>query len=397
MKKNVLLASCLISLMFVNCSKDDGVPSDSDTGLVEVVESVVEEEEISISVLEKGISIEGASLKSGELTPNEQTSFSVDETELSGFQDVGFDIELNVPEDYAGAYLQIISEDGTASDNYYDIPSSIYYYKNSEKKTKLSFFNKETASGKIVSAKDEEEVNEVTIEVDFDGAIPAGSFCYYLCIYDADGNISAPQNICVEVEEWGGNDNLVGNWVFEKIVTTTNGISETVEDGEKDFDSYTTHCKTGIEYDVDPYFVIENFLFNLNANGSQSYSADIIDSSIDFESFDDNCEVKYDIYTENVNYTGNWAYDEEEEKLTLVDYTYNVSDETKNGEPYVDPYDYDEVYETGIGFDLYLVSVTSSELVVEFREEYTDYNYDESTGEYTTSPIKEVITYYFTK
>ena len=216
MKKTILTTSILASLLFFNCSKED---TPEENNIIEVPESTAEETIIEVGTLEDGISIEGATIQNGTISPNEETSFSVSKSEQSGFQDVGFEIELNVPENYAGAYLQLLSEDGTPSENYYDIPNATYSSKNLSTNTPSRFFAIKSSSLSAKTLEDEVE----TIEVDFDNTVPAGSFCYYLCIYDTDGNISAPQTLCVEVEEWGGNDNLVGSWNLTKLTTTEFG------------------------------------------------------------------------------------------------------------------------------------------------------------------------------
>ena len=395
MKKTILLAGCLFSLLFTNCSKEDD--PEQEANLLSVAQSTAEETPISIATLENGISISGATLKTGVLTPNEQTSFTIDETELSGFQDVGFELNLNVPSDYAGAYIQLLDADGNPSENYFDVPLSNYYYYKSFSEKGSGF--KKIAKPKsnktsVTSAKVLEDVpeNTTTISVDFDETVPAGSFCYYICIYDDAGNISAPIEVCVEVEEWGGNPNLVGNWVFEKLVETYDGETNTIELNVKDYDTFTQTCYSNdTPFDIEEYWLIKSFLFNLNSDGTQSYTTETESSSLDWDEFYYNCMVSYNFNTEQGEATGNWAYDEEEEKLTLVDYNYSFKTYDENGELIYD----DIEIEVAIGFDLYVTKLTSTELVLEIRYDDLYYNYDEQTGEYTVEEVEDVYTYYF--
>ena len=386
MKKLILLTS-LASLMFTNCSKEDENSNDQEN-LSEVSQDVVEESNIELSTVTNGISIENSTLISGTPTPNEQTSFSVNETEQSGFQDVGFEIELNVPSNYAGAYLQLISEDGTPAENYYDIVGSSYSFKQLNT-SRASFLSKKSSNLSAKSLTVEEE-ETTTIEVDFDETIPAGSFCYSLCIYDTEGNVSAPQTLCVEVEAWGGNNNLSGTWELTHFIEIENGVSETTNVGEEKVDyAYTRTCNDQ-SFEIEELSTLFSLTLNFNQEGEQDYKFSREDNYLS-DDFRSTCQVTYDVHFEESSPTGYWAYDEEEQKLTLVNYTWDTI-ETKNDEPYVDPYD-EDFTEIGIGFDLYVTRLTSNELILE--ERFTNQNFDSELDEVIT--FEETTQYFFTK
>ena len=393
MKKTILLSSVLVGLFFTNCSSDDST-SNEGTG-TDVEQNIEEETNIEITTLEDGISIEGATFETGTLTPNELTSFSVNEIEQSGFQDVGFEIELNVPDNYAGAYLQLLSEDGTTSENYYDIPDASFSRKalNSNSSSSGGLFSTKSSRQSAKSLEDE----VTTIEVDFDSTIPAGSFCYYLCIYDTEGNISAPQTLCVEVEAWGGNDALVGNWTFTKIdftefdknYTQTAGQEICDNDGDYSINCYDDNGSIIKEEFIEECNTIISLLLNLNSNGSQSYTTEDSYTEYDYEQFSEDCTLVYDAFTSKDTATGNWAYNEEEKILTIIDYSYDEVI-TKNGEDYDDGYDSED--EVGIGFNLYVTKASSNELILEARYNDLEYLEDGSFEEYEYKAV-----YYFTK
>ena len=139
--------------------------------------------------------------------PNGTLSFDASGTSKSAFLGEGFDISLNSDSQIVGAYIQIKTEDGTSADSYYDINIDANASDNKSSKK----INKR--SSKAVMTQKE---NDISLDVDFTNEIEPGIFCYEICVYDGEGNISEPQEVCVTVESWGGFAAAVGNWNMTK-------------------------------------------------------------------------------------------------------------------------------------------------------------------------------------
>lgn len=390
MKKIKLLSLASLALLFVNCSNDDGDSNSNDV----IDNNASEEVAIDITTVENGLMIEGAELRTGNIEPNGATSFEVDDKEISGFIDAGFELKIEVPLDYAGAYLQLQNEDGSLSTNYFDIPSNSFSAKSLKTNSKqLVFKSNDILSSSAQSGKsliDDELTNTESIDVNFvEASIPAGTFCYSLCIYDTEGNISLPQTICVEVEAWGGNQDVVGSWTLVKTIDTYDGMTETFNVGEADcYENSRTPFNCLNEDGTEKVFIfdecdtVESLILNINSDGTQSYSFSDIETSHDWNKLNEECILEFFEYKTSITATGNWAYNEDEGILTIVDYDY---DEITNDPDRDLANDDDEI---GVGFDGFITQVSSSEMVLEFRNSYTD-----SSGVVTT----ETYEYFFTK
>ncbi|WP_300027324.1 hypothetical protein [uncultured Maribacter sp.] len=327
MKKPNLFILLFLSIIIFSCSKDDSNGSFSDDIDPEGV-NVKEEVLLDINATSSGIAIEGATLNDGGVTPTGGVDFSLDYTSQTAFQDYGFEIIFDAPTDFAGAYIQLFDENGMA-DSYIDVPSSAteaYYGGKFLSKERKDIFTKKGAS----TQKDEDTV----IDVNFSNTVPAGTFCYAICVYDSQGNISQPVEVCVTVESWGGNVNLVGDWDFTKQID--NG--ETIAVGEETCESYdsTLNCDNGTqrEVELDECYTLNNLLITFNENGTYFFSQESNYKSYDYAASNESCEVIYEedggeAYTSS----GNWAFNEEENILTLVEFEYT---ETGDGETYTD-------------------------------------------------------------
>lgn len=393
MKKIKLLSLASLALLFVYCSNDDGDSNSNDV----IDNNANEEVAIDITTVENGLMIEGAQLKSGTVEPNGATSFEVDDKEISGFIDAGFELEIEVPSDYAGAFLQLQNEDGSMSANYFDIPSDRFSSKSSNSlaanSKQLVFKSKDILSSSARSGKslmDDELTNTEFIDVNFvEASIPAGTFCYALCIYDTEGNISFPQTICVEVEAWGGNQDVVGSWTLVKTIDTYDGMTETLNVGEVYCDENSRSTSNCLNEDgSNKIFLFEEcnttevLILNINNDGTQSYSFSYTETDNDRNKLNEECILELIEYKTSVTATGNWAYNEGEDILTIVDYNY---DEISN-DPDNDLSNNDD--EIGVGFDGFITKVSSSEMVLEFRNSYTN-----SSGVVITDTFE----YFFTK
>ena len=227
---------------------------------------------------------------------------------------------FDTPADYKGAYIQIQANDGTVADDYFDIVPGAKSLRNS---------------------KNGEE--QTDIDVDFSDDVPPGKFCYIICVYDNAGNISQPIEVCVEIEAWGGNDDLVAIWNETKEVVTYQGESTTYTVGVERCDPSTIFCDNQDELVVENAYCQTIDLSTITFNEDGTFSSQYNDSSIDFDynKTVEQCEVAFlpkveDTYSEK----GNWAYDEEEKILTLITF-----EEEDNGE--ITRYDNGEGYSIG--------------------------------------------------
>ncbi len=327
MKKTNLFILFFLSMIIFSCSSDDANESLSDDIDPDGV-NIVEEELLNVNATSAGIAIDGATLNDGGVTPTGGIDFSLDYTKQTAFQDYGFEIIFDAPTDFAGAYIQLFDENGMA-DSYIDVPSSAtdnYYGGKFLSKERKDVFTKKGAS----TQKDEDTV----IDVNFSNTVPAGTFCYAICVYDSQGNISQPVEVCVTVESWGGNVNLLGDWDFTKQID--NG--ELIEVGEESCESYdsTLYCDNGNQVDVelDECYTLNDLVITFNENGTYFFSQESEYKSLDYSASNAACDVIYEedggeAYTSS----GNWAFNEEENILTLVEFEYT---ETSDGETYTD-------------------------------------------------------------
>lgn len=351
-------------LLAVNCSKDDDGSSSADTGSSVLNNNESENQDIPLNVLDQGLSIVGAEKISEALPePNGATSFDVENSQ-SGFLNAGVQFELQVPSNYAGAYIQIQSTDGSQkSESYFNVPAESLF----------SFKVKNNKGLKFISqsiTENNPNISTEEIRIDFNESVPAGKFCYTICVYDTENNISLPQTVCVEVEAWGGNSEIVGSWKFTKQEESTNGgpIS-TVNLNEKDCEdpfSDTITCEDGntLNYTSNYCDTTTNLVLNINADGTQSIISEFIDESFDFTNSRLQCIEVLRVEDIKFESSGNWAYDEEERIITFIEF---ANTETING--VVDS----EVVED-FGFEIELVSVSASSLVVQVTDTYTDFN-----------------------
>lgn len=302
-------------LVAVSCSDDD-----SNSGPVTVSPDPSEEISLNADDVSGGIMINNGTQVPGDApTPTGTLPFSLSETTQSGFQKNGFDINFAAPANYAGAYIQVQSPDGTMADEYWNITGP-----NKTNNKQKGLFSKS-----IAKAKSNDQ--DIEIDVDFDDSVPAGTFCYVICIYDTDGNISEPVEVCVEVEAWGGNPNLVDTWNYTK--RTRDGITEDTI-GTEDCDDTNVFCANETEIVVENAYcdTLLSLPITFNADGTYSYVETSNYRQLDYEATREACTPTYEPeMEESYSSRGNWAYDEEEGTLTLVEFEYT---ETVNGMSY---------------------------------------------------------------
>ncbi len=360
MKKTNLFILLFLSFVIFSCSSDDSngdVSSDIDPDGINATEDIL----LDINATSEGIVIDGATLIDGGVTPTGDIEFSLDYTTQMAFQENGFEIIFDAPTDFAGAYIQLFDENGMA-DSYIDVPLSAtenYYSSKLFSKERKDLFTKKGAS----SQKDE----DTSIDVNFSSEIPAGTFCYVICVYDSQGNISQPEEVCVTVESWAGNVNLVDEWDFTKQID--NG--ETFEAGEASCESYDSqlYCDNNTKLDVvvDECYTLNELVITFNEDGTYSFTQVSDYKGLNYDASTEACEVIYDEDGgESYTSTGNWAYNEEEGILTMVEFEYSS---TYDGETEI------EIEPNGYLILQGEISLTSNELILFESDSYSGETY----------------------
>ncbi len=323
-KINHLFLSIFI-VLFVSCSSDDTPKQEVLAETVPIVKEIVFE----------NIIVEGATKKTGTPnTPNEIVSFTLNKKNTSAVMIDGFDVEFNSEDDIIGAYLQIKDSEGNLADGFYDIDLSkvgkkSQYVKN--KKRTNSFIAVKQSTQKHVS-----DEKGFVVDVDFKEAIEPGIFCYVICVYDAKGNISAPQEVCVTVQSWGGNDDLAGIWNNTKTESFEDGETTTVNVGTKDCYELTLNCTNGSIIKYNECLTIDSFKFTINIDGTYVYEIKTTNDYINYSASRAACEA---VVTEEKIHNiskGNWAYDQEKGEIIIVELVSidTEEDETTEAETY---------------------------------------------------------------
>ena len=287
--------------------------------------------------------------------PNSNIDLQIDSNNAEAHQKSGFNLKFSTSEtNIAGAYLQFKDVNNNSASNYFDIPiSSFLTGKSSDTKGKRSSKNFSASRGNSNMMEEEYE-----IDVDFGDAFPAGQFCGTLCIYDSNNNISQAVTVCVEVEAWGGNASIVGNWIE-------------IEATDFDDDETQIFCTNGqtinVPYEAD---LKEEIILIIESNGDFKVLDDEEYKSIDYDASANNCAAIYsnEIEKYKAEETGKWAYNEVDKTLTLVSFKYIDFIEPQYNEDYPNG---DLILESG-KVEIINGNLVITETYVEGNETYTD-------------------------
>ncbi len=244
----------------------------------------------------------------------------------------GFDVSINSNANITGAYLQFKSNDGQVSDSYYDVDLNA---NSTTSKTTRNLFKSKKLKSSIFS----KQVDDATLDVDFNLNIEPGTFCYVICVYDAEGNISAPEEVCVTVESWGGNSDVVGKWNFTKREETLNEETSTLLVGEEDCNEFTSFfCDSQEEIEVSFYCYITGDAFiRFNDNGTFEFASNDTSKNLNQDATAAACNAIYDEFEDSSSGSGQWAYNSDTETFILViyevEYNYNGQTQTYTYEP----------------------------------------------------------------
>lgn len=366
MKNQVkLLALIALSTTFLwvtSCGKDDGPESPN-----EVVEQTKEEPqeeaqdppkeeeqpteetpstEVSNQIAENVIIKGGTKVEGEPPTPNEAITLILPNVPTTGVLDEGFDIPLFSEADITGAYLQFKAVDGGISESYYDIDIAANQIDSNTNGKSAKLAGHVLKHNRSLTAKGAEG----PLDIDLGAEIGPGEFCYIISAYDAAGNISATQEVCVTINAFGGDQALVGQWHLIRYEDTENGVTEIELIGEEY--CFENNCQTE-EYDN----------LTINADGTFERQGRFIMRDID---------GAYGSEFDEYIVRGKWSYPSAADSdLVTVDYYYSQTDENDTEE---------ETYTTG-NSEVEIISseeieVTATELII------TDRYDDDADGDF---------------
>ncbi len=315
--KHFFKASALALLLLgASCSKDE---KDNSGEEIAKEAEAKEKEPLAVDLVANNVIIAGATKEEGvPPAPNGPISLDVSNTSKTALLNEGFEISLGSDANVVGAYVQFKSNDGTVADAYYDI--NINDNASSANKAAKKSLTKKVKKVGLTSKVDD----NITIDVDFGDVIEPGTFCYTICVYDGQGYVSAPSDVCVTVESWGGNSDIVGTWNVVKLTDTYNGMTEIEIIGEDNCYENSRYCEFSQDYvDYDECEILEFSKLILNADGTYTVDTKGIDKTLDDDSFGiTSCDITYKEYDYSYKADGNWAYVAETGVLTVVEYSY---------------------------------------------------------------------------
>ena len=323
-----------ITLTFTFCSIINDEDSEDEDPYIEVVNEQ-EQTVLDPNQVFNKIVIEGATIiNEAPPTPNGAISYSLISTSTATI-DEGFDITFNTTENIAGAYLLISDEDGNLASSYFDIPESAFGSLQSNNTNRLqSIFNTPTNNERNSGG---EDIN-ITIN-NFLESLSNGVFCYQLCVYDSNGNISLPQTQCVTIETLGGNEFLVDRWYLNRYEEYGNGESINVGMNEEYCNSELLTCNNGNTITLTYCSTFITFYMDLFVDGTYRLYLEENNSDYDWEASSESCTQVYrPDYLSKYDSEGIWAYNESNGKLFMAEYFYRSN---YDGEVY------EEFYEAG--------------------------------------------------
>jgi hypothetical protein len=297
MKQTFLILVAIVSLATFSCKKDknDGNTNDNLPAL-------------DANKVTDWLQVEGATKRTGNPpAPNGATApkISIKDNKATGIVDVGFFGSFGTEGTYTGAYVKV-----KGADKYLDINLS----SSAARKAKQARLGKNQRT---------REVDELDIFFGLSDESVIGTFCYEICLYDEAGQVSNIVEICVTVNNVGGNDQLVGKWQYS-IIQEYNANGQLDDDeivvyGEE----YYEGC--GVYYDVElgQYTHSDSFRVKFyswiellsNGNYSDNYK-DVLQGSIP-----SSCPEYSNSYQNNESYelyVGKWSYNPSTNKVIII-------------------------------------------------------------------------------
>ena len=314
MNKNLKLLTLAALVLLASCSKDESSDAENKDQAIEELENTP----LQANDVANNVVIQGGTKNDGTPpTPNEAISLDVSASSKTALLGEGFEVSINSDGNVTGAYLQFKANDGTMADGYYDIDINA---NSSSSKSLKGFIGKNRKNNVSITAKEDND----TVDVDFNSNIEPGTFCYVICVYDVEGNISAPEEVCVTVESWGGKSDLVAEWkLIKEEYPDEDGKIDVDEAGVSECNTNSATCANEMTLEYEECSLLEFGNITFKENGTYEYEFKGGEDYLDYHTSVENCEVSYLEYVDHYTSTGNWAYVAEEKRLTIVEYSYN--------------------------------------------------------------------------
>ncbi len=294
--------------LFTYCSDDEGGGNTA--------------EEIEANVARDQIRIASATEVTGDApapTGDGAPTFEILNSSKTAVPEAGLSLNLRIDDNISGLYLQV---DG--ADSYFDIPSSALVADDGDRRMAAA---PQKALNRRTTGPGSTEIGEYILPIGLVDEPIEGEFCFFICVYDANGNVSWVEDYCVIVNAWGGSADFVGDWEYTYVKEVFNG--ETYED------LYETTTDTSDYCDGQSGMFIctgkEDDWMGLESNGdyTDNYNADYTCvPQCDGQNYDDGV------------YKGKWSYNAYDNTLTVVDYSYE-------GVSYSEVYDEPGIYFSG--------------------------------------------------
>lgn len=312
-------AAVAAMIFMTSCGKDtaNAIADIFDKEVEQIENTVLDVENITDNVLiDGGIKMEGT-----PPTPNGAISLDLSDSGKTAFLDEGFEVSLNSDAEVIGAYIQFKSKDGSISDSYYDINLEANSTGESGKFLRRRRVKMNSESNL------RSKTDEVNLDVDFNANIESGEFCYEICVYDANGNISEPQEVCLTVESWGGKADLIATWNLTKETETYEGNPSTSIVGvEECGEESSFDCLQGGEFQASyGCYTTESLIIDFKQDGTYRVDSKDASKEINDESSRESCEAIYDEFSDDYISHGRWAYVSDGNRLILIEYSFSES------------------------------------------------------------------------
>ena len=262
--------------------------------------------------------VDGTAIQGLPPQPSGNLDFQIATEDQSAYLGSGFLITLSSDDTPTGAYILFKDANGNAAESYFDVNFAA-----GKSAKRLGLRGKHGTTKQTAKVVD----NQI-IEVTFTQNMPTGNFCYDICLYDNANNISQIVTRCVTVDEWGGDTNITGNWLFDRELE--NGVVLSNDAGET-----TVACNTGGSITVlEEMIEKDDWFLSLQPGGDYYEEYDFLSYDLDDDKTAADCEAAY-VTTENAyrdRYIGKWSYNAS--GLTIVDFAYEDLNDSANNETF---------------------------------------------------------------
>jgi len=316
MKTLKIISLLFLALSLSYCSNEEEDDSEEQEQDVTEQENIIHNPNTVIDAL----IINGANKIEGNAPlPTGNLSFSIENTSTALINE-GFNISFNSSDNLAGAYLIISDIDGNEASSYFDIPESAFNGFTSPTISISTSLIKENNRGQSSS----------DIIINFLESLTAGKFCYTLCVYDNNGNISQPQTVCITIQALGGNNDLIDKWFLSRFQENYDGMSIDVGLNEEFCYSEMLYCYNGNTLNFEECETITEFYIDFSEDGIYRLFLKIIEDDYDWEASQNSCTIVGELqYNYEYLSEGFWAFNTDNNRLFMASY-YNYYNE--NGE-----------------------------------------------------------------